>query len=651
MTARFTVSPVLVIDDSLTIRKLLEMALDRAGHSFEVAGHGREGLALAKRVKPKLILLDYVLPDLKGSEVCDELAADPATAGIPVVVMSGKGEDIRPLFRNRATVVDFIAKPFSPAEILHVVNRALGRVKGTDQITRGHARNSNGPATASYLAGQIPVSSPTAALEPKTPESRPINRESSPPQTISTTAIILSPTTREGKESAAKIMFAILRERLARIPEWLGELGSQPAAPYFAKKLLTPDVVGGILQGLAPLMVAEPAHLPVPATDIFVGPPGEPASDFTGSTGFLPLPQLLRLIAETHRTGELHLSGQPGVSVFVERGRLLVAVPRDPQTASRILTALGTTAKPEDLDHWEEQESQGGLPAGILAAAQAGEPAREVLNRLGRQALVHLGTQGPSTYAWRDLDPLPEEISKAALPLELEQLALDRLRQVDDWSQIELEVRSLDQRCLRAPGFANILAKLQLSAEEERVLLHVNGRNRVKDILDRSRLSTFDVFHILYRMIQLRLVATLDGDNPAVPAIGILLCAPGESPLAPVLETWLAHRGDGLALARNGMDGAVAGILAQRPRLVLVETDGPGDPRVIPREIRATLAVADRLLVAVTARADLAAARGLTAAGYDHVLIAPFHLNELARLLDDRISTTGGPVAGQREFP
>ena len=100
MTARIAIAPVLVIDDSLTIRKLLEMALERAGHPFEVAGNGREGLALAARLQPKLILLDYVLPDLKGSEVCDALAAEPATAAIPACTIVSS-----PKRRNSASVI------------------------------------------------------------------------------------------------------------------------------------------------------------------------------------------------------------------------------------------------------------------------------------------------------------------------------------------------------------------------------------------------------------------------------------------------------------------------------------------------------------------------------------------------------------------
>ena len=88
-----TAPHVLVVDDDRRLRELLARYLTDQGFRVTVAASAAEGLALARSVGPKLILLDYVLPDRRGAEVCADLSADPVTAGIPVVVIDGQGLD------------------------------------------------------------------------------------------------------------------------------------------------------------------------------------------------------------------------------------------------------------------------------------------------------------------------------------------------------------------------------------------------------------------------------------------------------------------------------------------------------------------------------------------------------------------------------
>ena len=201
-------APLLVIDDSLTIRKLLEMALGRQGHALEVAACAGDGLALAQRLRPRLILLDQVPPDLSGDQVCLRLAADERTAGIPIVVMSAKGEGIRPLFRACPAVVAFVAKPFTPGAISEVVAQVLARLPAATAPAGGGAET-------------VELATPTA-----TPLAEPGARV---------------------REEAARAAFTALRDRLARIPEWCGELRGQSPAAFFARKLLTPESMGALL--------------------------------------------------------------------------------------------------------------------------------------------------------------------------------------------------------------------------------------------------------------------------------------------------------------------------------------------------------------------------------------------------------------------
>ncbi|MEZ4360965.1 MAG: response regulator [Kofleriaceae bacterium] len=115
---------ILVIDDSATMRKLVEIAFRGADCGIEFASTGAQGIARASAVPPDVILLDFMLPDMKGSEVCAQLAKGKQTAQVGVVVMSGKTE-VAEMFRESPNVVGFLPKPFTAEEVQARVRAAL----------------------------------------------------------------------------------------------------------------------------------------------------------------------------------------------------------------------------------------------------------------------------------------------------------------------------------------------------------------------------------------------------------------------------------------------------------------------------------------------------------------------------------------------
>jgi CheY-like chemotaxis protein len=116
MTA-VSIFKVLVVDDSTTLRKLIEIAMRGTGCEVSFAATGAEAVSKSLDLVPDVILLDYILPDLKSVDVCKQLAASSITAGIPVVLMSANQRSILDEFRQYASVVDFIGKPFTALEI------------------------------------------------------------------------------------------------------------------------------------------------------------------------------------------------------------------------------------------------------------------------------------------------------------------------------------------------------------------------------------------------------------------------------------------------------------------------------------------------------------------------------------------------------
>ena len=116
---------VLVIDDSATIRRLVDTNLSPAGYHVVLAPNAEDGLEKAAEVMPDLILLDHQLPGTTGFQVCQQLLADPELAKIPVVVSSTLRKKAYVEYADAANVVDMLPKPYAPELLLTTVANGL----------------------------------------------------------------------------------------------------------------------------------------------------------------------------------------------------------------------------------------------------------------------------------------------------------------------------------------------------------------------------------------------------------------------------------------------------------------------------------------------------------------------------------------------
>lgn len=118
---------VVCIEDEPEMIDLVRLILARKG--FELIGTvgGREGLETVRQVKPDLVLLDLMMPDMDGWEVYQQMKADEELRDIPVIVVTAKAQSIdKVLGLHIAKVDDYITKPFGPQELLESVSRVLG---------------------------------------------------------------------------------------------------------------------------------------------------------------------------------------------------------------------------------------------------------------------------------------------------------------------------------------------------------------------------------------------------------------------------------------------------------------------------------------------------------------------------------------------
>jgi two-component system phosphate regulon response regulator PhoB len=121
---------VLVIEDETDLQQILDYNLGQAGHQVRVASTGKEGLRIARDERPDIVLLDLMLPDISGTEVCKTLKKDKATQHIHVVMVTAKGEEIDRVVGFELGADDYVVKPFSVRELLLRMQSVMRRRAG-----------------------------------------------------------------------------------------------------------------------------------------------------------------------------------------------------------------------------------------------------------------------------------------------------------------------------------------------------------------------------------------------------------------------------------------------------------------------------------------------------------------------------------------
>jgi len=116
---------ILVVDDAPINRRLLQSLLVKQGHTVSLAQHGKEALAVLRESRPDLILLDILMPEMDGLELCRVLKAQESTRDIPIIFISSLDHTTDKITGFEAGGVDYITKPFHPAEVLARVSTHL----------------------------------------------------------------------------------------------------------------------------------------------------------------------------------------------------------------------------------------------------------------------------------------------------------------------------------------------------------------------------------------------------------------------------------------------------------------------------------------------------------------------------------------------
>jgi two-component system phosphate regulon response regulator PhoB len=122
---------ILVVEDEADLQRVLQYNLEQAGYQVRSTASASEALKLAHAQRPDLVLMDIMLPDGSGTDVCRALKSDPATRSVPVMMVTAKGEEIDRVVGFELGADDYLVKPFSVRELVLRVRAVLRRVEAT----------------------------------------------------------------------------------------------------------------------------------------------------------------------------------------------------------------------------------------------------------------------------------------------------------------------------------------------------------------------------------------------------------------------------------------------------------------------------------------------------------------------------------------
>ncbi|MCE9580680.1 MAG: response regulator [Deltaproteobacteria bacterium] len=451
---------VLVIDDSPTIVKVVQLVLTKAGFDVRAAPDGEAGLELARAQPPALILLDFVMPRMNGYQFCREASADERLRDVPIVLMSAKGDQVGERFVKVMGIVDYITKPFSPEAITAVVQHTIAKYNRTRPEG--------------------------AATRPAPPE-----EEVADPAQARTAAL------------------ARMRDRIA------GVVGARIAALFaLADAARTGDDHASVPTDAAAIADATRAALDDATLASLISDVTSvgDAAGLRGDLRVVPLAEVLQLLDVQEQSGILSVErGGARVEIHFRRGRieqaLATGVPDEYLLGRFVLDSEQMSRG--DFEGFLESRQAGGrligaqlvklgyLSDGDLKASlarQTCELVYEILRwRFGR---FHFAAGAE----------LPAPAVQAALELDVEAILMEGFRRVDEWHLIERAIDDFDLVFLRNEDAVAQMGRGRLTREELAILEQVNGKNSVKDIIRKSRMGSFEVSKMLYRLLSIKLV-------------------------------------------------------------------------------------------------------------------------------------------------
>ncbi|HWU90920.1 MAG TPA: DUF4388 domain-containing protein [Kofleriaceae bacterium] len=461
---------VLVIDDSPTITKVVQLVLTKAGYQVHTAADGEAGLEAVRAQRPDAILLDFVMPRMNGYQFCRELVADPALRDIPVVLMSAKGDQVGERFVKVMGIVDYITKPFSPEAITAVVQHTIGK----------YGRPGRGEdASPSLVTGEDLAATDDAD------------------RAVARTGAL---------GNLRRAITGAVGARVAALLA-LAESSREADAHIAVDAAAIAEAAGAALDdaALAEMLGA-----------IDLGLFGEGTPGLRGDLRVVPLAEVLQLLDVQEQSGALTVERTGArVVIYFRRGRVDQAiadgVPEEFLLGRFVLDA--ELMQRADLESFLESRAESTRPGQRLIGQQlvklgyfTDADLKTCLTRQSSELIYEILRWRHGRFRFSAGLELPPPVIDAALGLDVEAVLMEGYRRVDEWHLIERAIDNFDVVFLRNEDSVAQMGRGRLTREELAVLELVNGKNTVKEIVRKSRMGSFEVSKMLYRLLSIKLV-------------------------------------------------------------------------------------------------------------------------------------------------
>ncbi len=489
---------VLVIDDSLMLLSFVKEILGEANYEVTTAATAAEGLAAASATAPDLILLDYVLPDMKGDEVSRRLAQEEATSKIPIVYMSGFGSDLKPDQITERNVIGSLNKPFT-----------------SDLLTKTVENYMQKEPTASE-SGASPTEQMPPPEQPAPAENRTPLQEQSSDEAITPPPPFDGLGTAETESAAASAAAGggdawwsapITPPAGGEASTSASSSASIPSAPAPTGQFAPPAT------DFSPAS-AEPVSAPQSSSD-FAPPAPEPIpvtenTFFAGDTSFFSLTWALQTIHKEKLTGILRAFwDREPVELLARGGQIMLVTTRDPELycPEAPITLVNVDADQTATARAEQRET--GCPLFVALARQnliLREPATQLVQHYGQKLFAQLWTAKRVRIVFELVPELPAYLNDLPDDDEIDQWALSTLR----FLQYEELPATPPSEANRIPAYTRDgyerVQRLRLTVAEAQFASQFNGARSVAQIGKNLRLDIKFARLTLFRFLALEIV-------------------------------------------------------------------------------------------------------------------------------------------------
>jgi len=479
--AKTATRKVLVIDDSLMLLSFVKEILTEANYEAVTAATAEEGLTAAASDPPDLILLDYVLPDMKGDEVCQRLTDNAVTASVPIVYMSGFGSDLQPDQIKNANVIGSLNKPFTSDLLIKTVENYMPKDPNVPaQPENEKLMEEEQTSASSESVWSAPVwpqeekaaqteSEPVATNEPVWPDP---NQESATPAPAETAEIASAAGgTSDAWWSAPASTSSWAESQPASMPS---QFESPAAAPAMEE--------------------------PLPVNGAF----------FSGDTSFFSLNGALHTIGKEKLTGTLRsFWNKTAVELLAKDGAIVIVTTRDPvlYCPEAPITLVNVDAEQTEKARAEQRES--GCPL-FLTLAREGlilhEPAVQLVQHYGQKLFAQLWTAKKARFVFEQSESLPEYASDVPGEEDIDHWVLTTLRCIQTQELGETsEIESGSIPAYTRDGYERV-QNLRLTVAEAQFASQFNGVRSVAQIAKNLRLDFKFARLTLFRFLALEIV-------------------------------------------------------------------------------------------------------------------------------------------------